>query len=125
MVGRDAQWKVAFGVLRGRLDSAFLMVVDAGASIQIVARGLRAAHCTARRMVVARGASSMGAAEVRRGAHLCARPMVVGNDVCSKEVVSAQRVYMGEPNSVWHMEEESAVQRLVAPRAPVAAQTAV
>jgi hypothetical protein len=124
-VARDAQWKVAFGVLRVRLDSVFLMVVDAGASIQIVARGLKAAHCTAKRMVVARGASSMGAAEVRRGAHPCARPTVVGNDACSKEVVSAQRVYMGELNSAWHMEEESAARRLVAPRAPVAAQTAV
>ena len=105
------------------LDSAFLMVVDAGASIQIVARGLKAAHCTARRMVVARGASSMGAAEVRRGAHHCARPMVVGNGACSKEAVSAQRVYTGEPNSAWHMEEESAVRRLVVPKAPAGAQT--
>lgn len=124
-MGRDAQWKVAFGVLKGRLDFAFLMVVDAGVSIQIVARGLRAAHCTARHMVVARGASLMGAAEVQKGAHLCARPMVVGNGACSKEVVSAQRVYMGEPNSAWHMEEESAVRRLVAPKAPAGAQTAV
>jgi len=123
-VGRDAQWKVVFGVLRVRLDSAFLMVVDAGASIQIVARGPKAAHCTARRMVVARGASLMGAAEERRGAHLCARPTVVGNGACPKVVASAQRVYMGEPSIAWHMEEESAARHLVAPRAPAAAQTA-
>lgn len=122
-MGRDAQWKDAFGVLRVRLDSAFLMVVDVGVSIQIVARGLRAAHCTARRMAGARGASSMGAAEVRRGAHLCARPTVVESDACLKEAVSAQRVYMGELNSAWHMEVESAVRRLVALRAPVAVQT--
>lgn len=124
MVGRDAQWKVVFGVLRVRLDSAFLMVVDVGASIQIVARGPRAAHCTARHMVVARGASLMGAAEVRRGAHLCARHTVVGNGACPKVVASAQRVYMGERNIAWHMEEESVVQHLVAPRAPAAVQTA-
>lgn len=125
VVGRGVQWKVAFGVLRGRLDSAFLMVVDAGASIRTVPKGLRAAHYTAKRMVAARGASSMGAAEVQRGAHLCAKPMVVGRDACSKEVVSAQRVYMGGLNSVWHMEVGSAVQRLAAPRVPAAALTVV
>jgi len=119
------QCKVAFGVLRGRLDSAFLMVADAGASIQTVPKGLRAAHCTARRMVVARDVSSMGAAEVQRGVHLCAKPTVAGRDACSTEVVSAQRVYMGGLNSVWHMEVGSAVQRLTAPRAPAAALTIV
>lgn len=123
VVGRDAQWKAAFGVLRGRLDSAFLMVVDAGASIQTVARGLRAAHCTVRHMAAARGVSLMGAAEVQRGAHLCAKPTAVGSDACLKVVVSAQRVYMGAPTSAWHMEEGNAVQHLAAPRAPVAART--
>lgn len=125
VVGRGVQWKVAFGVLRGRLDSAFLMVVDAGASIRTVPRGLRAAHYTAKRMVAARGACLMGAAEVQRGAHLCAKPMVVGRDACLKEVVSAQRVYMVGLNSAWHMEVGSAVQHLAAPRAPAAALTVV
>jgi hypothetical protein len=119
------QCKVAFGVLRGRLDSAFLMAADAGASIQTVPKGLRAAHCTVRHMVAARGVSLMGAAEVQRGAHLCAKPMVVGRDACSTEVVSAQRVYMVARNSAWHMEVGSAVQRLAAPRAPAAALTTV
>ena len=125
VVEKDALFKAAFGAPRVRLGSAFLMVVAAGASTQIVARGLRAAHCTARRMVAARGASLMAAAEVQRGAHLCAKRTAVGSDVCSKEVVSAQRVYMGAPISAWHMEEGSAVRCLVAPRVPVAVRTAV
>lgn len=125
VVGRGAQLKGAFGVLRERLDCAFLMVVGDGASIQIVARGHRAAHCTARGMVVARGASLMVAAKAQRVAHLCAKHTVVGSDACSKEVVSVQRVCTGPLNTVWHMEGGSAVPCPAAPKVLVAALTAV
>jgi len=125
VAGRGARLKVAFGVPRGRLDCAFLMAVADGASIQIVARGHRAAHCTARDMVVARGASSMVAAKALRVAHLCAKHMVVGSDACLKEVVSVQRVCTGLLNTAWHMEEGSAVPCPAAPKVLVAALTAV
>lgn len=110
---------------RGRLDCAFLMVVADGASIQIVARGHKAAHCTARGMVVARGASLMVAAKAQRVAHLCAKHTVVGSDACLKEVVSVQRVCTGPLNTVWHMEGGSAVPCPAAPKVLVAALTAV
>jgi hypothetical protein len=101
------------------------MAVADGASIQIVARGHRGAHCTARDMVVARGASSMVAAKAQRVAHLCAKHMVVGSDACLKEVVSVQRVCTGLLNTAWHMEEGSAVPCPAAPKVLVAALTAV
>lgn len=123
VVGRDARLKVAFGVLRGRLDSAFLMVVAGDASTQTVVRGLRAAHCTARGMVEARGASLMAAAKAQKVAHLCAKLTVVGSDACLKEAAFVQRACMGLLNTVWHMVEGSAVPCLTAPRAPVAAPT--
>jgi hypothetical protein len=125
VVGRGVWLKVAFGVRRGRLDCAFLMAVVDGASIQIVARGHRAAHCTARDMVVARGASSMVAAKAQRVAHLCAKHMVAGSGACLKEVVSVQKVCTGLLNIAWRMEEESAVPCPAAPRVLVAALTAV
>jgi hypothetical protein len=93
VVGRDVRLKVAFGVPKGRLGYAFLMVVVAGVSIRTAARGLRAAHCTARGTVVVGGAFFMAAAKAQREAHLCAKHMVVGNDVCSKEEVFVQRAY--------------------------------
>jgi hypothetical protein len=125
VVGRDARLKVAFGVPRGRLGYAFLMVVVAGVSIRTVARELRAAHCTARGMVVGGGAFSMAAAKAQREAHLYAKHMEVGNDACSKEAAFAQKAYMGLLTTALRMEGGSAVRCLAALRVPVGELTAV
>lgn len=124
VAGRDARLKVAFEVPRGRLGYAFLMVVVGDVSIRTAARGLRAAHCTAKGMVVGGGAFSMAAAKVQREARLCAKHTVVGNDACSKEEAFAQRAYTGPLTTAWRMEEGSAVRCLAAPRVPVAELTA-
>ena len=101
------------------------MAAADGASILIAARGLRAAHCTARGMVAARGASLMVAAKAQRVAHLCAKHTVVGNDACLKEAASVQKACTGLLNTAWCMEEGSAVPCPAAPRVLVAALTAV
>lgn len=81
--------------------SAFPMEVEGAATLRIVQKVLRVAHCFVRLMVVARGAHFRDAQKELRGALSFVRDMAEGSVAHIRRVEKfAQRACMGEPHFV-------------------------
>ena len=116
---------VAPEVLRGKLDCAFLMGVDAVVSTRNVPRVHKGAPCSAKHMAAGSVAHLQVVPKVLKGAPHCARHTVEENAAFSMVVVFAQRVYMVAQTSVLLMVVERGVLLQDAPRVHVAVLIAV
>lgn len=123
--GKDVRWKAALVVLKDKLVCAFLMVVDAVASMKRAQRVPKEVPCIVRPMGEGRDVYLLDAQKALKGVLLFARDMVGESAASLMGVGFAQKVYMGAQIFVLLMVVERGVLCQDAQKVPVAALIAV
>ncbi|GJN26266.1 hypothetical protein PR202_gb14187 [Eleusine coracana subsp. coracana] len=117
--GRGAGLRAALAVRKDSLGCAFRMEVVVGASIQTARKEHKEAPSFASPMVEAKGACLKAVPEALRAALHSAKGMAAERGASLREVGCAQRVFMEELASAWHMEGANVALSQSAPRVRV------